>query len=84
MSVLQEKGSNVPQEETLNRGIPLTLPPNNSFIEELDTCLIPETLNNESAESVGVIVEGFGFEDVVISGLNSMKFIAYFKNEENY
>lgn len=45
---------------------PISFPLNDAFVKELDACLLLKTTNGETPESVGVIVEGLGFEDVAI------------------
>lgn len=60
----------------------VTLGKNDSFMEELKTSLILNTVNDEDVESVELIVEGLGFEDVRVMGISSKSFLAFFPTVE--
>lgn len=61
----------------------VSLQNNSNYTTEIEKCLIIETIKQETVESVGLIVEGLGFEDVQIRELNSKSFLAYFEYEDN-
>lgn len=61
----------------------ITLEENRSFVRELESSVIPETINKVTVDSVSLIVEGLGFKDVKIRGINSQSFLACFYLEEN-
>lgn len=61
----------------------LQLSTNETFVTEVGCSLLLHTVNRETTESVGVIVEGLGFEGVRIRGLSSSTFLAYFSLEED-
>lgn len=56
---------------------------NESFTKELETSLVLETINKETVESMSLIVEGLGFDNVSIRGISSKSFLVYFFSVEN-
>lgn len=45
--------------------------------------MIFETVQEETVSTVGLLVEGLGFDNVIIRGLGSKSFLAYFQLEES-
>ncbi|KAK1401499.1 hypothetical protein POM88_001104 [Heracleum sosnowskyi] len=56
---------------------------NEDYAKEIQNSVILVTNNKETMESVSLIVEGLGFEHVLVRGLNCKTFIAHFLLEEN-
>lgn len=54
-----------------------------SFSKELECTVLLEMVNRETVESVGVIVMGLGFSDVIVRGVSTKKFLAFFRAEES-
>lgn len=60
-----------------------TLELNDNLNKELDCSILLETINTEMVDTVSTLVEGLGFDDVIIRGLLSTKFLAFFYLEED-
>lgn len=70
------------QHKTARTNI-IELETNDALFNDLQSCVILETVNRESTESVSMIVEGLGFHNVSIRGLSSTSFLEIFQSEEN-
>lgn len=68
-------------EDSGGKGMSLDF--NHDFMKELKLSLILETINEENVESVSCIVEGLGFSDVVVRGIDNKTFLAYFPTIED-
>lgn len=69
-----------PKCENKAKGQVVELSVNEDFAEELKCCLCLITAKHETVETVGMIVEGFGFRDVTIRGISGKKFLMYFED----
>ncbi|KAL1802583.1 hypothetical protein ACET3Z_031230 [Daucus carota] len=54
------------------------LPHDAALQEELECCVLLVTAKKETVSNVEMIVAGLGFREVIIRGLSSFKFMAYF------
>lgn len=73
------------QEETKREGSELKIDAldldlNVAFQKELEQSLILETIDNQSVDSVGSIIEGLGFQYSKIKGLSRKKFLVLFED----
>lgn len=66
---LPPKNHEVLVKDSMHKSLPNLLV-NASFLEELNNSVILTTSKVENTEAVSMIVEGLGFEDVLIRGLS--------------
>lgn len=64
------------------RKISSKLKVNECFLEEIKNSVILETVNLESVKTISLIVKGPGFNNVMVRGLSSTRFLAFFYEEE--
>lgn len=60
------------------RNLEVILELNNSFIKELETSLIVDTVYEESVDTVETILEGLGFKEVLVKGICPKRFLIFF------
>lgn len=60
-----------------------TLQLNTNLAKELECSVLLETINKETEDTVSTLIEGLRFNDVIVRGLSSTKFLAFFYLEED-